>query len=169
MGDGMMFEDSGRVIKVTHDVLETLHRHIQLKLGCPESGGVLIGRENSSNNNLIIEYTTSPMSLDVQRRTKFERKDPSHVKYYEGLYNESGGIYCYVGEWHTHPERVPNYSLIDLDSWKAILHDSGSIQGHFHMIAGIDAFRIWKLTDSKQKPKLMLSMNWRDVFLNDGM
>ncbi len=61
------------------------------------------------------------------------------------------------------------YSHLDLNSWKTIQRESGSTQARFHIIAGVDAFRIWKLCDPKKKPSLALSMNWRDVSLAEGM
>ena len=109
----MIFNFEGRQIKICNNVLENIIEYLQNNKNSAEAGGVIIGRENISNSNLIIEFVTVPMPGDVRTRNRFYRKDKKHVQFFEELYEKNSEIYAYIGEWHTHPEAIPNYSFID--------------------------------------------------------
>ena len=48
-----------------------------------------------------------------------------------------------MGEWHTHPENIPEPSLIDKKNWKKIWNqkEDGDL---FNVIVGTKEIRIWK-------------------------
>ncbi|OUQ49491.1 Mov34/MPN/PAD-1 family protein [Lachnoclostridium sp. An118] len=160
----IVFHDEKRVIKITNTIVDLLWNKRQLIYSYPESGGILIGRENITNNNLIIEFATSPMPEDIQKRSRFIRKDSGHLEFYQNLYNENNGIYRYVGEWHTHSERIPEYSMIDKKNWKKILKNDKCNTIQYHLIAGLEAVRIWKIkSGSIIKPQLICTQFWRNI------
>lgn len=64
----MVIEDGTRKIKIDNRVLDRIHLFCQMEKGMPEAGGILAGRQNISNNNLIIEHHTEPMYGDYQTR-----------------------------------------------------------------------------------------------------
>lgn len=75
------FEDDDRIIKVTKTVVEVMWHQLQITTNSPESGGILVGRENMSNNNFIIEFATAPMADDIRKRTRYIRKDKGHLNF----------------------------------------------------------------------------------------
>lgn len=138
----IVLSDSGRKLKFTEEIIKMFESYRQVGKE-PEAGGILIGREDKNNGNLIIEYATAPMEKDIRKRYRFYRKDEGHIEYYNKIYKENNGIYAYVGEWHTHPENEPSPSLIDKNNWKKILNKKG--EGElFNVIVGIKKIRIWK-------------------------
>lgn len=155
------FEDDDRIIKVTKTVVEVMWHQLQITTNSPESGGILVGRENMSNNNFIIEFATAPMPDDIRKRTRYIRKDKGHLNFYQDLYDKNNGIYRYVGEWHTHPEKIPRYSGIDRNNWKRIAQNDNGNDFHYHVIAGTEAIRIWKIKcRGGLHPKLLYTAYW---------
>ena len=140
--DKIVLMDSGRKLKFTEGIIKIFENYRQVGKE-PEAGGILIGREDKNNGNIIIEYATSPMENDVRKRYRFYRKDEGHIDYYNKIYKESNEIYAYIGEWHTHPEEFPTPSLIDKKNWKKIWNkkNNGDL---FNVIVGTKEIRIWK-------------------------
>lgn len=145
-------ESKNRKIKICDQILEEIYSQIQKNDYDPEKGGIIVGRENLNNENIILEYISKPLKNDICTRTRYTRKDEGHLKYFEKLYNENNGVYAYWGEWHTHPEDIPHYSIIDLKNWKRIgKEDPKGVQ--YHIIAGRKAFSIWRMQKGKLCPK----------------
>lgn len=131
-------------IKILDEVIKILHSHVQWNdIDC-EAGGIIIGRENISNNNVIIEFVTEPMKNDYCTQTKYIRKDSGHLNFYKLLYDNNYGIYAYFGEWHTHPQDKPRYSLIDLATWRRICKESPK-DVQYHIIVGRKYITFWKM------------------------
>ena len=164
----MVIEDGTKKIKIDNQVLGRIHTFCQIKKGMPEAGGILAGRQNISNNNIIIEHHTEPMYGDFQTRYRFTRKDPGHLSFFQELYNNSNGTIGYVGEWHmchmhTHPEDVPQYSMIDLKNWRKIYTNAETNQVQYHLIAGRKALVIWKYDGKNFCPVKIVSIYWEDT------
>ncbi|TCB75662.1 Mov34/MPN/PAD-1 family protein [Acinetobacter sp. ANC 4177] len=106
-------------IRINLDVLSKLHSFRQIEGFMPESGGVLIG-EVYGNNGFWIKDVTSPFKNDISDRYRFVRQDPAHQKVVQNWHQKSNGTMQYLGEWHSHPEKKPSPSLIDLCSWKKL-------------------------------------------------
>ena len=155
----MVIEEINRKIKIEDQVLQTIRRYLQTMKNLNESGGLLIAREEIATGNLIIDHCTVPMAKDKSSRFRFTRKDTGHIEYYEGL-NNPNPIYAYVGEWHTHPETVPNYSCIDGHNWKTIGKDEKTPEVQYHLIAGTEAFRVWRCSSSGKKIVLIYTEAW---------
>ncbi len=158
----MVILEKERTIKICGDVMSTLFKYRQIERTSSESGGVLIGRENLTNDNLIIEYLTEPMKNDKRTRTRFLRQDKGHIDYYNNLYEKYGGIYLYVGEWHTHPEDFPKYSIIDLSNWKKISKTLPKSAKQFHVIVGNKALRIWEFSRETSRAREIATYDWRE-------
>lgn len=155
-----------RQIKICNGILSAMSCYIQKTKDSFEAGGVLIGRENLSDNNLIIEYATEPMINDKRSRNRFYRKDNGHIDFYTNLYNRNHGVYTYVGEWHTHPEDFPNPSIIDLNNWKKLAKDSNCNIKHIHIIVGCKAIKLWEVSYSDKKVIELATLFWEDVNLS---
>lgn len=152
-------ESKNRKIKICDQILEEIYSQIQKNDYDPEKGGIIVGRENLNNENIILEYISKPLKNDI-----CTRKDEGHLKYFEGLYNENNGVYAYWGEWHTHPEDIPHYSIIDLKNWKRIgKEDPKGVQ--YHIIAGRKAFSVWRMKKGKICPKKICEVKWNEINL----
>ena len=143
-----------------------MEKYIQRENTSCEAGGLLIGRENSGNTNLVIEFVTEPMLKDQRSRCRFLRKDIGHVHFFEKLYKENEGIYGYIGEWHTHPENIPHYSIIDSKNWRKI---GKKMKGgkQYHVIVGIQEIGIWKYDSVTKKIIQVDSVKWERILGNE--
>lgn len=155
----MVIEEDNRRIKIEDHILQGIRKYLQTSKGMNESGGLLIGREEIATGNLIIDHYTVPMAKDKSSRFRYTRTDTGHIEYYEKL-NSPTPIYVYVGEWHTHPEAVPNFSGIDRQNWKRICKDEKTPDAQYHLIAGTDAFRVWRCSSSGKKIDLLCTEIW---------
>ncbi len=84
----IVINDGSRKIKLCHNVIEVMHKYIQQGALSKEAGGILIGKENISNNNLIINNITSPMAQDHRCYNRFIRRDSCHITYFNTLYKK---------------------------------------------------------------------------------
>lgn len=143
-----------RKLKIMKKLLQDMCKYRQNSIFDKEAGGILVGRENRSNYNLVIEFITEPMKKDKRTRCKYLRCDEGHIKHFQEEYEKSGRIYAYLGEWHTHPEDNPNYSRADLNNWKQISKIIGN-RVQYQIIVGRKVIKIWsydgltKLVDKK--------------------
>lgn len=144
----MTISGNSQRIKIKDSVIDLFKKYIQYKQNSLESGGVIIGKENLQNNYYTIGYATEPCKNDKRKRNRFKRLDTKHVEICNLIYLRSCKIYRYVGEWHTHPEPIPQYSDIDLKNWEKIAKGSDEISLYFHIIVGYEAYRIWKYEKS---------------------
>lgn len=151
-----------RKIKVCHNVTDTLLEYVQKGFSSREAGGILIGKENKSNENIIINHITVPMSKDERKHNRFIRKDKRHIELFENLYKKSDETLRYIGEWHTHPEAIPDFSCIDLKNWKKISKDSNGDNNYYHIIIGYEAIRMWEINNTFQV-RLIDTIFWKDV------
>ena len=149
-------------IKLCQNVINTMLKYIQKGFFSKEAGGILMGKENKSNENIIINHITVPMSKDERKHNRFIRKDKRHIELFENLYKESDETLRYIGEWHTHPEAIPNFSSIDLKNWKKISKDSNVDNNYYHIIVGYEAIRMWEINNTFQV-RLINTIFWKDV------
>lgn len=158
----MVVKDKDRKIKICNEILKTMYCYVQKEGKDNEAGGIIVGRENTDNNNVILEYVTVPMKHDVRTRIRYDRKDKEHLDYYKKLYNENEGIYAYYGEWHTHPEDSPRYSKADLNNWKKIARkDVKNFQ--YHIIVGRKQIIIWKMGIGYLLPQFVGEISWDEI------
>ena len=149
-----IFSDQQRKIAIEAQIVLQGCYYRQLGWLSKEAGGMLIGREIISTNNLIIDHMTEPMQGDKRSRCRYLRKDSGHIEYFEKLYCENDNIYGYVGEWHTHPENVPSYSFIDYREWDKIVRAKPGNSPIYCLIIGTEKWRVWKVVATK-KPELV--------------
>jgi integrative and conjugative element protein (TIGR02256 family) len=87
---------------VVHDsVIENLKAFRQLNEADIEACGILLGKVYEG----AIEITgfTPPQPSDMRRRTGYTRQCKGHLQAAMWVWEQSGGLEGYVGEWHTHP------------------------------------------------------------------
>lgn len=157
----MVISDDVIQIKIPDEIIDIFYEHIQWTKRHCESGGIIIGRENLNDDNIILEKVTKPMKRDYRSPIKYIRKDKGHIDFYKTLYNNSHGIYAYFGEWHTHPQDKPLYSLVDLTTWRKISKESPK-RMQYHIIVGRKYITFWKMEKNKYLPKLIKEVTWNE-------
>ena len=144
----MKISENIQRVKIKDSVIDLFKKYIQYKQNGLESGRIIIVKENLQNKDYTIGYATEPYKNDKRKGNRFKRLDTKHIETCNSIYLRSGKIYRYVGEWHTHPEAIPQYSDIDLKNWGKIAKGSDEISLYFHIIVGYEAYRIWKYEKS---------------------
>lgn len=136
-------------VKIKSEVIKLLTFFRQLNISDYEAGGILIGYE-TLNGDIIIEYATQPCKKDKRTRISFDRVDKKHNKILKSIWKKHGNIHAYVGEWHTHPEKFPNYSLQDKRNWIQIGSEMNK-EKFIHIIVGNDAIVVWEYSRNNEK------------------
>ena len=115
--------DHGPVVIIPWSILDRLNKFRQCGNHEKESGGIFLG--NRRGENLELVEATVPKSGDKNGRYFFHRLSTAHQKTADKLWVDSGFTVTYVGEWHTHPEKVPRPSAHDIREWKSKLTGYG--------------------------------------------
>lgn len=69
-------------------------------------------------NNFEVTKVTTPSPEDIQNRTYCERNDCNHLLIFSKLSKNTNRAISFLGEWHTHLDRNPIPSSIDLKEWQ---------------------------------------------------
>jgi integrative and conjugative element protein (TIGR02256 family) len=110
-----------------------------------EAGGVLMGRYIRDCLDVVIDDITAPMHGDRRGRFNFFRDHARHQRAINQAWHESEGTTHYLGEWHTHPEKIPTPSPTDQTNWNQHLkRDIFSSDTLFFIIVGTEFIRIWE-------------------------
>ena len=116
-------------------VKQALNNYRQSKLNALEAGGLLTGY--FAEQHLHIVDVTVPLPKDKRTRTRFYRRDPGHIQQVHKNYKSSNGLLNVLGEWHTHPEKQPSPSSIDIKTWYKIQSKRKTLPTVF-LIVGIE-------------------------------
>lgn len=111
-----------------------------------EAGGVLIGRHLLEDGDIVVDEVTEPQSTDRRTRYSFFRSE-RHLDIVQKRWREEGGTACFLGFWHTHPERDPTPSGTDLNDWHGAVA-GGTYFGDrlFFPIVGTEHIRVWTIS-----------------------
>jgi integrative and conjugative element protein (TIGR02256 family) len=88
-----------------------------------ETGGVLVGHYDDSHHEAIVEMLAPKPSDSTERRSAFVRGTKKLKDFLSSLWRFTTPRLHYIGEWHTHPDGVPEPSSTDRDSMWAIATD----------------------------------------------
>ncbi|CEO21886.1 MAG: Mov34/MPN/PAD-1 family protein [Paraclostridium sordellii] len=100
-------------LAISEAVLEKLYQYKQTG-NKYEAGGILLGRVTSDYTKYEIIEISEPCNKDKRSRFSFVRNKNKAQKIVNRAFKESSGIIQYMGEWHTHPEKYPTPSSIDI-------------------------------------------------------
>lgn len=135
---GWRLDRTGVLVSVQAGVIERIAGHRQVSQGDPEAGGLLIGTRRG--RHIQISDMTEPQTSDARGRFLFLRNTIGHAEAATRLWRSSNQQLDYLGEWHTHPQRTPTPSGLDLAEWLRL----GSARDDAHpmvfLIAGIETF-----------------------------
>ena len=111
-----------------------------------ETGGILIGYYRSLCNSLLI--TDMTQRKDLMERFRFIRRSTGHQEIMDELWESSGYRKSYLGEWHTHNEKVPKPSTVDISNWKKISQRIHNFDELFFIIVGIECIGFWTVRNA---------------------
>ena len=113
-----------------------------------ETGGILIGYYQSFCNRLLITDMTHPQREDLMERFRFIRRSTGHQEIMDELWESSGYRKSYLGEWHTHNEKVPKPSTVDINNWKKISQRIHNFDELFFVIVGTSHIGFWTVRNA---------------------
>lgn len=120
-----------------------LRAHAQLSRLQTEAGGVLLGRHLIDTPDLVVDEVTVPQKEDRRSRFGFFRSR-QHGEVARARWAAANETIAYLGLWHTHPERDPTPSDVDLRDWeKATAQDVFEGDHLFFTIVGTERIRVW--------------------------
>lgn len=104
----------GSVQKIvfSDEVLTHFSTHRQLQFWQREAGGQLFASLSGTTINIV--KATGPRKPDWRSRFFYFAHRPSEQGEIHQLFKE--GLH-YVGDWHTHPEKIPKPSLMDIKTY----------------------------------------------------
>ncbi|HEY9211804.1 MAG TPA: Mov34/MPN/PAD-1 family protein [Ancylobacter sp.] len=102
---------SGQRLVLTDEVLAHFDRHRQVLFRQPEAGGQLFA--HFSDVDIVVIEATGPRSTDRRTRTRYEPDSKAEQREIDERFTR--GLH-FVGDWHTHAERHPSPSGLDLRS-----------------------------------------------------
>lgn len=99
--------------------LEVIHRHRQRRVWQREAGGQLFARFEGAHT--VVEVATAPSRRDLRTRFGFRPHQPTQKAEIRSFYEQ--GLH-FVGDWHSHPETLPEASFTDLASVRECFQQS---------------------------------------------
>jgi integrative and conjugative element protein (TIGR02256 family) len=133
----MIFRAGARLVVVTAEVVATICSFSRRPENNREAGGILVGTYRGPH--IQIGSCSVPMARDSRTATRFDRRDPGHQQFALKNWRESRQILTFVGEWHTHPERKPSPSGLDLQTWRRVA-EANHAGNTFFLIRGYEAW-----------------------------
>lgn len=106
------------LLHFSDQVLKTFNDYIQSKSTDSEAGGLLLGTVHG--DNILVSEATTPTEWDERLRYFFERMPFGHSEIALARWQASQGFTRYLGEWHTHPEELPQPSHLDRSEWSRL-------------------------------------------------
>lgn len=120
--------DKQRLI-LTNSVLSLMGKYRQTTRLRAEAGGQLFAKITAKL--IVVAVATEPHRKDFRRRFSFipykERLNAEIQSYFSKSFH-------YIGDWHTHPQKKPKPSWIDLKSMRSCFSQSRHELEHFLMV-----------------------------------
>lgn len=91
-----------------------------------ETGGVLVGYWARPAREVVITAVLGPGPRAVHLEERFEPDSEYHRREVARLYEASGRLHSYLGDWHTHPRSGPWPSPLDHKTLRTIARDPGA-------------------------------------------
>jgi integrative and conjugative element protein (TIGR02256 family) len=123
---------SGQSLQFAERVLHHFDRHRQTRYWHREAGGLLFARFELPN--ILIEDATGPRRTDSRRRYSYSPDVAAERSEIEERFRR--GLH-FVGCWHTHPERFPAPSQVDIrNTSECVRRSAHGLNGFVMAIVG---------------------------------
>ncbi|MBI2726197.1 MAG: Mov34/MPN/PAD-1 family protein [Polaromonas sp.] len=140
--------DRRRLVVFAPAAVQVFMKHRQRFPWQTEAGGILLGKRRG--NHLEVLFATEPMITDRRRPFFFEREVNGHATAAMEAWATSGGTVDYLGEWHTHPQRVPVPSSFDRTEWRKLLSGRAKHSPLVALIVGTTCLHVELLCEEAQ-------------------
>lgn len=140
---------SKRNLVIEEDVMNFFRNIILLHDFSVETGGIIVGEIRPLDEAIVITDVSEPFEKDSRGRFHFNRKSDGHQEYMDKLWRESGCKKMYLGEWHTHDQKKPVPSNIDINNWKKIERRNNVAPEMYFIIVGTRKIEIWNAFNGK--------------------
>lgn len=135
-GSHLSFSIGPIIVRITSQALATFGAHRQRRCFQREAGGQLFARIRENNWEIVI--ATGPRARDRRGRFSFW---PHRASEQDEIFRHHALGLDYVGDWHTHPQDVPNPSPDDLISIAEVVRKSTHhLPGFLLIIVGRNPF-----------------------------
>lgn len=101
-------------IEIAESVLNDLEVFKQDSSKAHESGGILLGYVVKKDGYIRITKISIPCNKDKSSPISFHRDADNAQKIINREFDDSEGKIIYLGEWHTHSEKRPTPSSVDI-------------------------------------------------------
>lgn len=116
--------------------LKRLERHRQRYVLSREAGGQLFA--SFTRDSILIEIATGPYRSDRRERYRF---DPDPVRTQQDIDRYFPHRLHFVGNWHTHPQKVPSPSSTDIaNAHQRFLQSDHSLTAFVVVVVGTATF-----------------------------
>lgn len=78
-----------------------------------ETGGLLIGYRSADDIHLVVMDMIGPGPKAKHRKWTYKPDYGFHREEVKKVYDETGGMHTYLGDWHSHPTDSAYLSLLD--------------------------------------------------------
>lgn len=124
--------NSGQTLILVDEVIEHFVANRQVRQSSAEAGGQLFARIEESI--ITVKRATGPRKSDKRSLFSFIPDRLAERREIKQLFKS--GLH-YVGDWHTHPEKIPYPSATDSDSFSDMFRNSThQLEGFVMVIVG---------------------------------
>lgn len=132
---------NGKVVDIISDIIIKMMDWTQMSVNSSEAGGYILGYEHLKTGNITLEDVSTPRRGDNRSRFHIVIKDVFHFNFIKRALKKNS---FYMGLWHTHPQKSPTPSSIDLNDWQSsLLEEKTACDYIFFIILGTEEFRVW--------------------------
>jgi integrative and conjugative element protein (TIGR02256 family) len=104
-----------------------------------ETGGMLVGYRGDDRPDLVVTAATGPGPRARHRRYTFAPDGRWQQRLLAAMYEESGRVTTYLGDWHSHPGGQPLPSARDQKTARKVSRRPGARAPHpITLILGVD-------------------------------
>lgn len=153
---------NGHNIEISEDVIKTLYVYRQLSLKDKENGGIILGAIRLDGTIVIKEIHVCSIE-NKRKRYSFQLDTTKAQRIIDESFQKSAGKCIYIGEWHTHPDRFPTPSVVDLKSVSELLKGQLNEPFIILIIVGINDMYV---NLYKKENTLSVATDWGYCLLN---
>lgn len=113
------FPEQGCAVRIPGEVL-TAMREMAARSKPRETGGTLVGHYSKDLREAFVTRALEANTAARKQRARFYRPPDDVDGQLARIYEGSGGLTHYLGEWHTHPEVAPTPSPTDLSTLRGL-------------------------------------------------
>lgn len=126
--------DDGVTLSISKQALTEISRLLAQKGFALETGGILLGRQKLKTLSFEITFASMPTARDVGNRFSFIRNKDSANRIINAAWTQASGTVNYLGEWHTHNQKIPSPSLADYRLMQQVVADGSCLLDRSFML-----------------------------------